>query len=264
MGRERLYRTEAVILHRSDLGEADRLLVLYTPQHGKIRAVAKGIRKPASRKGGHLQLFANSRLLIARGRNLDIITQAELIEPFEGLRTELSHVSYAYHIAELIDRFTEEGIENRSLYDFLLSTLQWLAESKNLPLTARYFELHLLDRVGYRPQLFRCVRCNDDIQPVENYLSADEGGVLCPRCGEHTPRARPLSMPALKILRFLQTHDYTTCRRLQLRPSVTRELEQVMELVLSHHLEARPRSLVFIQQLRREGQLKNGTKHGTM
>ena len=264
MGREKLYRAEAVILHRQDMGEADRLLVLYTPDHGKVRVIAKGIRKPSSRKSGHLELFARSRLLIARGRNLDIVTQAELVEPFEGLRTDLSRISYAYHVVELLDRFTNEEIENRPLYDFLLDTLRWLAESENLPLTSRYFELHLLDHIGYRPQLFRCVRCNEEIQPVENYLSAEEGGVLCPRCDGHVPRTRPLSMPVLKILRFLQTYDYSTCRRLQLRPSVTRELEQVMELLLSHYLEAKPRSLSFIRQLRREEQLKNEPKHGTM
>ncbi|MFQ5886561.1 MAG: DNA repair protein RecO, partial [Anaerolineae bacterium] len=86
MQRERLYRAEAIVLRRMNLGEADRLLTLYTPEWGKIRVVAKGVRKPTSRKAGHLELFTHSRLLIAKGRSLDIVTQAETITPFLPLR----------------------------------------------------------------------------------------------------------------------------------------------------------------------------------
>ncbi len=252
MSRPRVYRTEAIVLHRSDLGEADRLLTLYTPDQGKLRAVAKGIRKPTSRKGGHLELFAHSRLLIAKGRNLDIVTQAELIEPFDSLREDLSRIGYAFHVAELVSRFTDEGIENRALFDLLRDALGWIARSENLAVTSRYIELHLLSYLGFRPQLFRCVQCNEEIQPVTNYLSNDEGGILCPRCGEYRPRTRAISMPALKVLRFVQTHDYATCRRLQLRPAVTTELEAVLDQLLTHHLEAKLRSLAFVRQLRRE------------
>jgi DNA repair protein RecO (recombination protein O) len=252
MTRERLYRTEAVVLHRADLGEADRLLTLYTPRFGRLRVVAKGVRKLTSRKAGHLELFAHSRLLVARGRNLDIVTQAELIEPYEGLREDLTRIGYAFHLAELVMRLTKEEIENPALFDLLLDALGWLAEGGNLRVTSRYVELRLLDHVGYRPQLFRCVRCNDEIRPVTNFMSFEEGGVLCPDCGGGVPRTRPLTMPALKILRFMQTRDYATCRRLQLRSVVLAELEEVLGNLLAFHMEARPRSLAFVRQLRRE------------
>ncbi|MBI4630353.1 MAG: DNA repair protein RecO [Chloroflexi bacterium] len=87
--RERTFRTEAIVLRRKDFGEADRILTLFTPELGKIRAVAKGIRKPASRKAGHLELYTRSRLLVAKGRDMDIVTQAETVESYRPLREDL-------------------------------------------------------------------------------------------------------------------------------------------------------------------------------
>ena len=127
MPRERLYRAEAIVLRRMNLGEADRLLTLYTPEWGKIRVLAKGVRKPTSRKAGHLELFTHSRLLIAKGRSLDIVTQAETITPFLLLRKDLIRTSYAYYVAELVDRFLEEGEESPALFRLLLESLGHLS-----------------------------------------------------------------------------------------------------------------------------------------
>jgi DNA repair protein RecO (recombination protein O) len=107
MRRERLYRTEAIVIKRSDFFEADRLLTLYTPKLGKIRAIAKGVRKPTSRKSGHVELFTHSQLLIAKGRNLDIVTQAETVHAFRSLREDLLRTTYAFYGAELLDLFVE-------------------------------------------------------------------------------------------------------------------------------------------------------------
>src|SRR5512140_592573 len=99
--RDRLYRIEALILRRSDVGEADRLLTLYTPDRGKVRAVAKGARKPSARKTGHVELFNHATLMIAVGRDLDVVTQADTVESFMLLRNDLDRLSYAYYFAEL-------------------------------------------------------------------------------------------------------------------------------------------------------------------
>ncbi|MBI3915321.1 MAG: DNA repair protein RecO, partial [Chloroflexi bacterium] len=108
--RDRLYRVQAIILKRTDMGEADRLLTLYTRDHGKLRAMAKGARKPASRKSGHVELFMHSELLLARGRNLDIVTQAETRHAFLPLQSDLHRLGYAYYFAELLDQFTEDQV----------------------------------------------------------------------------------------------------------------------------------------------------------
>src|SRR5919198_573684 len=129
MNRLRLYTTEAIILRRVDFGEADRILTIMTPEMGKLRVIAKGARKITSRKAGHVELFTRVRLLLARGRNFDIVSQAETIEPYRPVRDDL-----------------------------LAEGLGWLAESPDPGLAARYFELRLLTLTGYRPQLFRCAR----------------------------------------------------------------------------------------------------------
>ena len=249
MGRERLYRTEAVVLKRSDFGEADRVVTLYTPKRGKFRAVAKGVRRLTSRKAGHLELFTHSQLLLATARSLDIITQAETIASFPALRTDLSRTSRAYYAAELLDRFTGEGIENRPLFELLLKALEWLNAESNIDLLMRFYELHLLDLVGYRPQLFNCVICGAVIEPVVNYFSPSDGGVVCPRCGRASPSPEtyPIAVNSLKALRYLQTHSFEAVRRLRLKPELHRELEQVMLRYLTCYLERDLKSVEFLR-----------------
>jgi len=251
MSRERLYRTEAIVLKRADFGEADRLLTLYTPGLGKLRVIAKGIRRPTSRKSGHLELFAHSQLLIAKGRNLDIITQAETITAFKPLRHDLLRLTYAYYVAELVDRFTEEGEDNRPLYDLLLATMTRLAEDPEPILAVRFFEVHLLGLMGYQPQLFHCVRCRKILGPEDQYFDEDAGGVVCPACARETRGVRPLSLPALKVLRFLQTRGYELCRTLQLRPATQQEVEDVLHRYIVHHLERNLKSVEFLETVRR-------------
>ena len=258
-GRERLYRTEAVVLRRQDLGETDRLLTLYTPTRGKLRVVAKGARKPSSRKAGHIELFIHSTLLVAKGRTLDIVTQAEAIHPFRALRESLDRITYAHYVVELLDRFTSEGEESRASFDLLVETLLRLCEADDLPLAARFYELRLLALEGYQPQLFSCLDCGDTIQPVTNYFDPGHGGVLCPRCGEGLigrpgmPRqVRPVSVDALKVLRYLQTHDYETCSRLRLKVATHRDVEAIMLHYITYVLERNLKSVDFIHRLRRE------------
>jgi len=250
MRRERLYRTEAIILRRRDFGEADRLLTLYTPKLGKIRAIAKGVRKPTSRKSGHVELFTHSQLLIARGRNLDIVTQAETVHAFRPLRENLLRTAYAYYAAELLDLFVEEGIENRSLFDLLLAMLGWLGDASDLDLTTRFFELRLLSLLGYRPQLFHCLACRRQIEPVSNFFSAADGGILCADCGENHPGAQKITLNALKVLRFLQTRGHDTCSRLRLSRPLHRELETIMYHYITYILERSLKSVKFLKTLR--------------
>ncbi|MGD8736224.1 MAG: DNA repair protein RecO, partial [Anaerolineae bacterium] len=217
--RERVYRTEAIVLRRTDFGEADRLLTVFTPERGKLKLIAKGVRKPTSRKSGHVELFSRSQFLVAVGRELDILTQAETLEPYLVLRQDLLRTTYAYYVAELADAFTAERDENRLLFDLLKDALGWLCETQDLALAARYYELHLLGLVGYQPQLFVCGTCRKQLEPGTNYLNVAEGSVFCPTCGHDRVGMSSLSVNALKVMRFLQTRDWDTCRLLQLSPA---------------------------------------------
>jgi DNA repair protein RecO (recombination protein O) len=252
---DRVYRTEAVILHRHDLGEADRILTLYTPHYGKIRVVAKGVRKPSSRKAGHVELFMRTEMMVARSHSaLDIVTQVEMRDAFLPLREDLVRATYASHFVELLDAFTEEADENQALYHLLVNGLGWLCQTNDLQRAARYYELHLLELVGYRPQLFECVICGETIRPRPQFYSIVDGGVLCPSCGQQSPRARPVSLNALKLLRYMQTRPFEAVERIRLTPALRVETENLLHATLVYHLERQLKSVAFLQRLRRENQ----------
>lgn len=254
--RERSFRVEAIVLRHSDWGEADRLLSLYTLSMGKVRAIAKGVRKLQSRKAGHLEPFTRANLLLARGRDMFIVTQAETLDSYQAVRASLERLGYATYIVELLDQFTYEEGENRALYRLLADTLAHLGSFSNPALVVRYYEVRLLDLLGFRPQLFQCVGCQANIQPEDQYFSFELGGVLCPRCGTNVPASQPVSMNALKYLRHFQRSSFQEAARANLTPVVNREMEMLMEHYLTYHLERGLKSPAIIRRLRNTPQGK--------
>lgn len=249
-GKPRVYKTEALILRRADLGEADRLLTLFTPSYGKIRAIAKGARRPQSRKAGHLEPFTQVQLMLAKGRELDIITQAEAVSAFPALRADLHLLGQAAYVAELLDRFSVEDTENHDLYRLALNTLDRLSAGPNPATSVLYFNMRFLDLVGYRPELFRCVRCGEDIRPVDQFFSYQDGGIVCPTCGTNLRDTTTISLPALKTLRHFQRNTYAAVSSLNLSEAVLRELDQIMEGYLTYLLERRLNVPAFLREVR--------------
>lgn len=248
----RVYQTEAITLKRTNLGEADRIMTLYTPQLGKIKAIAKGARRPGSKLGGHIEPLTHSLIMLARGRNLDIITQTQTINSFLPLRNDLWRTTWGLYTCELVDCFTEERLTNRPIFDLLLNTFNWLCEANNSELVLRYFELHLLNYLGYRPQLRQCVICNSPLQPKPNFFSPHQGGILCPDCGLQEPIVRPLSVNALKVLRLWQNCDHATARRIRISSELASEIEQVMREYIHYLLEREVKSTAWLDKLRQE------------
>jgi len=238
--RERVYRTETIVLRRFDLGEADRILTLYSRDRGKLKAVAKGVRRPGSRKSGHLEPFTQVDVLMAKGRDLDVITQAQAIELFIPLRDNLERLGYAAYSVELLDQFTVDLGENRSLYDLLLATLRRLANRDEPLAVLQYYELRLLDLVGYRPELFHCLDCNAEIQPEDQFFSAKQGGVLCPQCGPKHREAEAVSLAALKVLRHYQRSSYDVAAAPGVSDEVHMEVDRILEDYITHPARRSP------------------------
>jgi len=166
MSKPRTYQTEAIIIKKTKLGEADRILTLYTPHLGKIQGVARGVRRPRSKLAGHLELLTHSQVSLARGRNLDTITGSQNINSFFPLKNDLELTAHALYATELVDQFTADQIENYPLFQLLLETMHRLCLAGDNELVLHYFELHLLNEVGYRPQLQQCVSCRKTLEPV--------------------------------------------------------------------------------------------------
>ena len=248
---ERSLSTEVVVLRHADWGEADRLLVLFSREAGKLRAIAKGARKLRSRKAGHLEPFTRARLMLARGRDFWIVTQAETVDAYLPVREDLLRTAYAVYAVELLDRFTYEEGENRGLYQLLVETLERASVLDDPFPALRYYEIRLLDLLGFRPELIRCVRCNNEIKPEDQYFDALLGGAVCPRCGENLPTARPVSMQTLKYLRHYQRSNFREAFRADLAPGARREIETLLNYYLTYHLERKLNSPSFIEDVRR-------------
>lgn len=251
MAQPRLYRVEAIVLRQQDYGEADRILTLLTAG-GKISALARGIRRSTSHKSGQLGLFARATLMLARGRNMETVTQAENLEQHEGLHGDLLRFTYACYLSELCDRFAQPEEDSHEIYDLLSLGLCWMAERPHLWIWARYFEVRLLEIAGYRPELHLCVRCGREVLAKDNFFSMPDGGVVCAACGPGDPPAARISLGAQKVLRYLLGHDTEHVARLRVRARTARELEDLLGRYLEYTLERELKSSHFLHRLRRE------------
>lgn len=264
MTTSRTYQTQGIILKQTKLGEFDKIVTIYSPEFGKLRAVAKGACRPKSKLGGNVEPLTHSLMLLAKGRNLDIVTQSQTINGFLPLKSDLWRMACGLYLLELVDSFTADGGENRPLFDLLLDILNQLGDKDSGDIALRYFELHLLTCLGYRPQLRRCVDCDTPLKPTTNFFSPSKGGLLCPHCNsEQNSRHRqieaipvrppiPLSVEALKVLRLWQSCDYATARRVRVKPELSDELEQVLGTYITYILQRELKSLTWLKELRRE------------
>jgi DNA repair protein RecO (recombination protein O) len=145
------YTSEGIVLARRNFGEADRILVLYTRNFGKISLLAKGVRRPKSKKRGHVEIFNKIKFQAVSGKGLDLMTEAEVAEDFSEIRGSLRRISLAYYLMEVIGRITHEGEENTKVYNLLLDSLLKLKSTKMLKKLRLGFITDLLITLGYWP-----------------------------------------------------------------------------------------------------------------
>jgi DNA repair protein RecO (recombination protein O) len=247
----RLYRTPAIVLSRFELGEADRVLTILTPHDGKLRVIAKGVRRQTSRLGGALEPFAELHLMLARGRTFDVVTQASVAEAWLNLRDRLESAATAWYIGELAERSTEEHAAAYPIYALLRRAFQLLDDGMDPGRVARWFEFGLADALGMRPEVERCVECDRVLESDEAFRWVPAlGGVLC---GHHPgPPAESvgLSLNALKVLRAYRRLDIEALAALRLPHGVEAEVEAAMRRFMRHVLEREARSLAFLDEVR--------------
>ena len=233
----RSYRAQGLVIRHREFGEADRILTIYTLEKGKLQAIAKGVRKLKSRKAGHLEPFTQVTLQLAKGRNLEVVTQVETMRNFDNIRENLKLTAQAAYILELLDRFTYEEGENRALYNLVVETLSRLDAGISPGLVTHYYEVHLMDILGFKPQLQECVVCGAAIQPEDQYFSAKLGGVVCQNSLSGDPSAWPVSMNALRYLRFFQRSPWPQVKNRNIPEEVDHELSKLIEKYLTYLLE---------------------------
>lgn len=249
MRNERLYRTEAIVLHGIDFKEADRILTLFTREQGKISVIAKGIRKPTSRLGYGLDHLSRVRIMLAHGRTLDTVTSVELVDGHLELAGNITAYAYASHLSELVNRLTKERQENRRIFDLLAGAISVLSDGVEPFAVARYFEMSLFSLLGYRIELYRCINCGRDLLAVPNALSARLGGFLCPACVQEDRSAIALSVNAQKYLRLLDRGGLEQTIRRDPGEDLREELERAMLAYARFHAEHDLSSLMVLRSL---------------
>lgn len=239
------YQTTGIIIGRTNFGEADRVIRILTPDYGKISAVAKGVRKIKSRSGGHLELFGEVALMLATGRNLDIITSARLRWYPHALAGAYDRLGLAFAIATAVDRLTEPGQAAAHLYNLVNEALRAIDAGAGGPLPEIWFKLRLLDALGYRPELGACIACSRHDPQTQYHFSPGRGGLVCAIDAE--PGDPPLPHTDIKFWRLLSGQNYAVISRIAgTTPMAARGLPAV-NAFYEHHLGRtfRPDSLGF-------------------
>jgi DNA repair protein RecO (recombination protein O) len=249
--RERLSRCEAIVIGRLDLGEADRIFTLMSRERGKIRVIAKGVRRPSSRMAPHLEYFTRCRLMLAQGRDLDVVTSAETIVAMPALRTDLGLFGHASYAAEMLSRLTEDEQELPEAFGLLAHTLSLLGDGVEPSLVLRHFDLGLFTLLGFRPELYRCVVCRQPLVAETNALSGGLGGMVCPRCRHADLSAPQVSVNGQKLIRTLDRDGLAGAATLRPDSGVAAEVERAFALYARHLLDrdlATPRVVRAIQE----------------
>ncbi len=246
-----MYHTEAIVLSRFELGEADRVLTLLTPHEGKLKAIAKGVRRPRSRLGGAVEPFAELQLVLVRARTFDVISQASVGHAWLSLRERLESTATAWYLAELAERAVEERAFAYPVYALLRRAYQLLDDGMAPARVARWYEFGLADALGMRPEVERCVECDRVLEQDEEFRWVPlMGGTMCTRHPQPPTEQSPLSLAALKLLRAYRRLDIEAIAGLRLPAVVEAEVETALRRFIRSVLERDARSLAFLDEVR--------------
>ena len=236
-----LYRDKGVVLRTHKLGEADRIVSLMTQANGKVRAVAKGIRRPGSRFGARLEPTSHVAFQCYRGRELDVVTQVETIDANRQLRDSYASLTHAISMLEAVDQVAQERERNAGLYRMLVGALQTMAAQPS-PMVSAAFFWKLLSLEGFHPELDTCARCGAGDPFVA--FDLQEGGVLCEPCGRHG--GRRITPEALAVVGRVVGGGLNGVLSSPPPPPLLHEVERLAIAALEHQSERRLRSAALL------------------
>ena len=235
-----LYKDEGIVLKTNKLGEADRIVTLLTRENGKIAAVAKGVRKTKSRWGARLEPFTQVELMLYKGRNLDTITGAQIVQSFDRVRKDYVLLTSAAALVEVVEKITPDRERALQTYALLLSGLRALAEADPLPSVVPAFLVKLLSVSGYHPQLSACAGCDEEL-PLVGFSPA-LGGALCEDCWREDRGALRLSSDRIALLNRLLSSEFGE----RADGLAIREVTQAMRNYAEYYLERPLKSLQLL------------------
>lgn len=237
-----IYFTEGIILRHRNFRESDRLLTVYTKDHGKLEVVARGSRKITSKLAGNLEPFILTELMVVRGKSFDTVTASETIQYFSAIRADFQKIQLASHYVEIIDNLIK--VHHKDLRIFNLIKEVFSDIEKIVPFKEKrakmdwYFAWRILRYLGFGPELYRCLVCRKRLREKNNYFDFRRGGVVCFDCySPKEQKASLISPEATKVLRLVREGKKRTVMRLQIKKKLRGELDELTDSFLECILE---------------------------
>ena len=249
-------KTQAIVIRTFPLQEFHKIITFYTLDFGKVKAVAYGIKSPKSRLGGSLELLNHGTLLFQyrENRELQNITDFNLIDGFDTIRSDFTRITYGCYFAELVDSIASEGIASPEIFNLLRTTYQSLVHVDDVPLLARGFEIKFLDCAGYGPELSRCVHCGSAVKGTTTdkfgiAFSVRYGGVFCSECKNRDGAAFTIAPGSCELLKVLRKSELERFNRVRASTRNHQELKRLLGSFIEYHIERNLKSLRFIENV---------------
>lgn len=243
------YKTRGIVIKRMNFGEADRILTILTERFGKVKAMAKGVRKSTSKLGGHLEPFMIVEFQLYEGKTFYTITGAEIISEFPEIHSDLKKTAKVFVIGELVDNFLHEHEKSERIYQ-ILSQILLLIEHNEKNFLVNAFALKLIESAGFQPEFYECVHCKEKIKEENNFWDDIEGGVICRECKAKSGHGVEISNEFIKSLRFIEQNDFEQIEKLRLNKTLEEEIDRILENYIRSILDKNIKSKKFLNNVK--------------
>lgn len=244
------HKTSGIVLKRSNLGEADRLLTILTERFGKIKAIAKGARKIKSRLAGSLEPFNLVDLQLYEGKTFYTVTGAVIEKEYSIIHSDLGKLSFCFYLGEMVDKFFEENQKSSFVFINFVKALDHLETKKKSDLLVKTLCLEIIEEAGFKPQILNCVHCHEEIKEEENFWDSSDGGIICGNCKSKSGHGKLISNNGVKALRLMERKDFSIIEKISLDEKLNQEIENILDEYISRILERDLKSKRFIADVK--------------
>jgi len=242
--------TDGIILRKQNLRETSVILTLFTKDFGKMQGVMKGARGPKAAMGNNPEMFSlNNVVFYERKRgNLNSISQCDLKDFFDPIRSDLERTVYADYFLELVDAVMMEGDTSEDIYNLLLNSLKFISKPVSPKRVARIFEIKLMEMSGFLPELNNCILCNKEVEGDGNF-SLRSGGILCRACEAEDKSGVRLSKGTINFIERVRKSSFEMVSRLKVSQDVGKELELFLRKFVDYHLQRPLKTVEFLKKI---------------
>ncbi|WP_026689208.1 DNA repair protein RecO [Alteribacter aurantiacus] len=246
-----LQKAEGIIIRTNDYGESNKIITLFTREHGKLALMAKGAKRPKSRFASSAQLFIYGTFIFHQSKGVGTLNQADLTESFREVRSDLMLTAYGAYMVEIVDKLTEDRQRNPFLFELLFQMLTRINEGDDSEVLVRMFETKMLQVAGITPMLDACVNCGR--QEGTFAFSVKEAGIICSSCYDIDPYRIEVVPGALKLLRLFHYLDVNRIGNIKVKPETKKHLKHLLEVYYDEYSGLRLKSKRFLDQMEKMG-----------